>query len=59
VGEPNDDIDQGMRMVMISGGWSAGKEFKISGVRALDAETPGPHHLEIMLVESGLPREGA
>ena len=54
VGEYNADLDQGMRMVVTSSGWCAGKTFSIKGVRHMDAGTPDGHHCEIMLTEAKL-----
>jgi len=52
--QPNLDITQGMRMIVTSAGWAAGKTFAINGVRALDSGVPGPHHQELMLTEAML-----
>jgi len=54
VASPNSDIQQGMRMVVTSTGWAAGKVFAITGIRALDAGVPGPHHQELLLTEDRL-----
>ena len=52
--QPNLDVQQGMRMVVTSAGWAAGKTFAITGIRPLDAGVPGPHHQELMLTEAML-----
>jgi len=52
--QPNLDIQQGMRMVVTSAGWAAGKVLAITGIRALDSGVPGPHHQELLLTESRL-----
>ena len=54
VGEYNADLDQGMRMVVTSPGWCAGKIFSITGVRHMDAGAPTGHHCETMLTEAKL-----
>ena len=51
---PNTDIRQGMRMVVTNGGAVTGKTFAITGIRALDAGVPGPHHQQVMLTEATL-----
>lgn len=52
--QPNLDIQQGMRMIVTSAGWAATKRLAITGVRALDAGVPGPHHQELLLTEDRL-----
>lgn len=53
--EPNMDVEQGMRIVVVGAmGWAVGKTFAITGIRALDSGIPGPHHQELMLTEAVL-----